>query len=81
MNAITWAELYAETCTNGGPTGRFVEVLEVAVTDFGGNEYGRATTARGVARVRNGLRVKTKLRALKTGGEVGGGDVYCGLCD
>lgn len=80
MKTEIWTDLVAERCDNEGPTGRFVEVLEVAVVDYGGNEYGRATTASGVRRIKAKLRIPTELKTIRTGEEVSGGVIYCGLC-
>lgn len=80
MKTEIWTDLVAERCDSEGPVGRFVEVLEVAIVDYGGNEYGRATTASGVQRIRKKLRIQTELKPVRTGKEVAGGVVYCGLC-
>ena len=79
--------LIATVCNDEGPTGVCKEVLLVAVTDHGGNEYGRATTPRGVRRIRNRLRVPTTLKVLKTGRTVAGAafdseyTIDCGYCE
>ena len=78
--------LIATVCGDEGPTGTCREVLEVSVVDHGGNEYGRATTPRGVARIQNRLRIKTTLKAVKIG-EIVPAESYhpdytvdCGYC-
>jgi hypothetical protein len=79
--------LIATVCGPDGPSLVCREVLEVAVVDYGGNEYGRATTPRGVARVLSRLRIPTRLQPTKLGGVVPpeayiqGLTVDCGYCD
>jgi hypothetical protein len=79
--------LIAIVCNNEGPTAKCREVLEVAVCDFGGNEYGRAATPAGVSRIQKRLRIATRLKAVKLGKEVdeqsylSGYTVDCGYCD
>jgi hypothetical protein len=67
---LQYRELVGEICGPEGPTGDYAEVLEVAVVDYGGNEYGRARTARGVARITERLRIPTQLRAVKVGDKI-----------
>ena len=78
--------LIATVCGSEGPTGTCREVLEVAVCDYGGNEYGRATTPAGVTRILKRLRIATRLLATKVGRIVSCEahdpeyTIDCGLC-
>lgn len=81
MPSELWADMVAERCTNEGPTGEHVEVLEVAVMDYGGNEHGRATSRAEAIRIKQSLRIPTRFRAVRTGQAAAGGDLYCGFCD
>lgn len=55
-----------------GPTGRLLEVELAELQDYGGNTYGRATTARGMRRVRRRWRDGLALRwiPIRTGRQV-----------
>ena len=87
MHRINAVGLIATVCGKEGPTGVCREVLEVAVTDYGGNEYGRATTPRGLRRILKKLRIPTRLRKTKLGSIVPAEAFLqdftfdCGFCD
>lgn len=68
METIRQVAFAVEERGSTGPTGRFFEVAEVAVADHGGNEYGRATTVMGLARVRRRVCVPHRVKAVRVVG-------------
>jgi len=70
MVILKQVEIGIEEIKPDGPTGRFLEVVEAAVEDHGGNEVGRATTAADVIHYRRAYDHRPiRLRAIKTVGE------------
>lgn len=70
-----WVTYCSEVLAADGPTGEFVEVLELAVRDYGGNELWRGRPGDEPT-----YQIPTKLVATKTGVPVCGADNLVGFC-
>jgi hypothetical protein len=69
-SADTWVDYCTEVLTlAGGPTGTFVEVLELAVHDYGDNELWRGKPGQ-----QPKYQIRVQLVATKTGQPVAGGN-------
>lgn len=72
MNSLH-ARYAAEIAGSDGPTGEFVEVLEIALCDFGGNVLWKGQPGREPT-----YQIPTRLRATKVGERVGSADTLVG---